>query len=177
MALWAYYLSDRQGTGGWDWDFDWGIVPWPHDLQETVIGYTFAYFVTGNTPHPKAALRWINFLSQQPPQLKGFPARRSVAQEARRTFEREIGVEAYEACLRTIEEADREPPIQRRREIPGSSDVRHSGGRARCGAGTLRGPGPTGRSRTVDRLSLNQITRPSPSRVMTTIPLSAMIES
>jgi ABC-type glycerol-3-phosphate transport system substrate-binding protein len=104
VALWAFNLSDRQGTGGWDWDFEWGIVPWPHDQQPIFIGYPFAYFISGETPHREAALRWVDFLSRQPPQLKGIPARRSVAEEARRSFEREIGAEAYEACLRIVEE-------------------------------------------------------------------------
>jgi ABC-type glycerol-3-phosphate transport system substrate-binding protein len=104
VALWAFDLSDRQGTGGWDWHFDWGIVPWPRDRQPILIGYPYAYFISGETPHREAALRWVDFLSRQPPQLKGIPARRSVAEEARPWFEREIGVEAYEACLRTVEE-------------------------------------------------------------------------
>jgi ABC-type glycerol-3-phosphate transport system substrate-binding protein len=104
VALWGFNLSERQGTGGWDWDFDWGVVPWPRDQQSVFIGYPFAYFISGKTPHREAALRWVDFLSRQPPQLKGIPARRSVAEEARRSFEREIGAEAYKACLRTVEE-------------------------------------------------------------------------
>jgi hypothetical protein len=29
------------------------------------IHYTFAYFVSANTPHPEAALRWVDFLTRQ----------------------------------------------------------------------------------------------------------------
>ncbi len=106
-ALWSGMLSERQGSGGWNWDFEWGIVPWPRDQEEIVVSQAFAYFVSANTPHPEAALRWIDFLTRQPPQLKGIPARRSVAgsELARRAFLEQIGAEAYDACLRTIEEA------------------------------------------------------------------------
>ena len=106
-ALWAGPLSERQGTGGWDWDFQWGIVPWPRDQAEIVVHYTFAYFVSANTPHREAALRWIGFLTRQMPQLKGIPARRSVAgsEQVRRVFADQIGDEAYDACLATIERA------------------------------------------------------------------------
>lgn len=107
VALWSGQLSDRQGTGGWNWDFGWGIVPWPRDQVEVIFSYTFAYFVSANTPHPEAALRWIDFLSRQPPQLKGIPARRSVAGsvQVRQTFVDQIGDEAYNACLAVIEGA------------------------------------------------------------------------
>jgi RNA polymerase sigma factor (sigma-70 family) len=106
-ALWSGMLSERQGTGGWNWDFEWGIVPWPRDQHEIVVSQAFAYFISANTPHPEAALRWIDFLTRQPPQLKGIPARRSVAasEPARRAFLEQIGAEAYDACLRTIEGA------------------------------------------------------------------------
>ncbi|MDY6876218.1 MAG: extracellular solute-binding protein [Chloroflexota bacterium] len=106
-ALWAGPLSERQGTGGWDWDFDWGIVPWPRDQEEAIVSQTFAYFVSANTPHPEAALRWIDFLTRQMPQLKGIPARRSVAgsEQVRRAYADQIGDEAYDGCLATIEGA------------------------------------------------------------------------
>jgi ABC-type glycerol-3-phosphate transport system substrate-binding protein len=106
-ALWAGLLSERQGTGGWNWDFGWGIVPWPRDQVDVVFSYTFTYFVSANTPHPEAALRWIDFLTRQPPQLKGIPARRSVAKsdQVRQDFVDQIGDEAYDACLTAIEQA------------------------------------------------------------------------
>jgi ABC-type glycerol-3-phosphate transport system substrate-binding protein len=106
-ALWAGLLSERQGTGGWNWDFGWGIVPWPGDKVEVIFSYTFAYFVSANTPHREAALRWIDFLTRQPPQLKGIPARRSVAEsdQVRQGFADQIGNEAYDACLAAIEQA------------------------------------------------------------------------
>jgi ABC-type glycerol-3-phosphate transport system substrate-binding protein len=105
VALWSAPLSERQGTGGWDWDFEWGIVPWPRDQGEIVVPYAFAYFVPASTPHPEAVLRWIDFLTRQPPQLKGIPARRSVAtsEQVRRAFGSDIGDEAYDACLTSIE--------------------------------------------------------------------------
>jgi multiple sugar transport system substrate-binding protein len=107
VAFWSAPLSERQGTGGWNWDFEWGIVPWPRDRVEIVIPYAFAYFVPANTPQPEAALRWIDFLTRQPPQLKGVPARRSVAEsdQVRRALSREIGDEAYDACRTSIERA------------------------------------------------------------------------
>lgn len=107
VALWSAPLSERQGTGGWDWDFEWGIAPWPHDQEEIIIPYAFAYFVPASTPYPEAALRWIDFLTQQPPQLKGIPARRSVAEseQVRRAFGSDLGDEAYDACLAGIERA------------------------------------------------------------------------
>jgi ABC-type glycerol-3-phosphate transport system substrate-binding protein len=105
-ALWAGELSARGGSQ-LPWDFDWGIVPWPRDQKKVVLGRAYAYFVSANTPHPQAALRWINFLTRQPPQLKGIPARRSVAasEQVHQAFENQIGVEAYDACLQAIEEA------------------------------------------------------------------------
>ena len=107
VALWSAPLSERQGTGGWDWDFEWGIVPWPRDAVEVVMPYALAYFIPARTPQPEAALRWIDFLTRQPPQLKGIPARRSVAEseEVRRAFSREIGDDGYDACLTSIERA------------------------------------------------------------------------
>jgi ABC-type glycerol-3-phosphate transport system substrate-binding protein len=106
-ALWSGSLVDREGSGGWHWDFEWGIIPWPRDQEEIVVGLTYAYFISADTPHPQAALRWIDFLTRQPPQLKGIPARRSVAasESVRQAFSDQIGAEAYDACLRTIEEA------------------------------------------------------------------------
>jgi ABC-type glycerol-3-phosphate transport system substrate-binding protein len=106
-AIWSGLLSDRQGTGGWNWDFGWGIVSWPGDQVDVVFSYTFAYFVSANTPHREAALRWIDFLTRQPPQLKGIPARRSVAEsdQVHRDFADQIGDEAYDACLAAIERA------------------------------------------------------------------------
>ena len=105
-ALWAGQLSDRGGPQ-LPWDFGWGIVPWPRDQVDVVFSYTFAYFVSANTPHPEAALRWIDFLTRQPPQLKGIPARRSVAKsdQVRQGFADQIGHEAYDACLAAIEQA------------------------------------------------------------------------
>lgn len=86
---------------------NWGIVPWPRDQVEVVVSQTFAYFISANTPHPEAALRWVDFLTRQMPQLKGIPARRSVAgsEQIRRAFAGQIGDEAYDACLATIERA------------------------------------------------------------------------
>jgi len=106
-ALWAGMLSDRQGTSGWNWDFGWGIVPWPRDQEEVIVSQTLAYFVSANTPHPEAVLRWIDFLTRQPPQLKGIPARRSVAESelVQSAFAEQIGAGAYDACLRAIQEA------------------------------------------------------------------------
>jgi ABC-type glycerol-3-phosphate transport system substrate-binding protein len=106
-ALWSGLLSVRQGTGGWNWGFDWGIVPWPRDREEIIIGQAFAYYISANTPHAEAALRWVDFLTRQPPQLKGIPARRSMAnsEQVRRAFVDQIGAEAYDACLRLIDEA------------------------------------------------------------------------
>ncbi len=106
-ALWAGLLSERQGTGGWNWDFGWGIVPWPRDKVEVIFSYTFAYFVSANTSHREAALRWVDFLTRQPPQLKGIPARRSVAgsDQVRQDFVDQIGDPAYDACLAAIEKA------------------------------------------------------------------------
>jgi ABC-type glycerol-3-phosphate transport system substrate-binding protein len=107
VALWSAPLSERQGTGGWDWDFQWGIVPWPRDQVEIVVPYALAYFVPASTPDAEAALRWIDFLTRQPPQLKGIPARRSVAgsEEVRRAWNRDVGAEAYDACLASIGQA------------------------------------------------------------------------
>jgi ABC-type glycerol-3-phosphate transport system substrate-binding protein len=106
-ALWSDTLSVRQGSGGWNWAFGWGVVPWPRDQEEVAVSQTLAYFVSANTPHPEAVLRWIDFLTRQPPQLKGIPARRSVAgsESVRRAFTDQIGAEAYAACLRAIQEA------------------------------------------------------------------------
>jgi len=107
VALWSDLLTHRQGTGGWNWDFDWGIVLWPRDQGEVIFSYTFAYFVSARTPHPEAVLRWIDFLTRQPPQLQGVPARRSVAEsvQVRRNFSDQIGRQAYDACLVAIEGA------------------------------------------------------------------------
>ena len=107
VALWSAPLSQRQGTGGWDWDFEWGIVPWPRDQAEIAVPYAFAYFIPASTPDPEAALRWIDFLTRQSPQLNGIPARRSVAgsDAVRRIFGGDIGTEAYHACLVALEEA------------------------------------------------------------------------
>jgi ABC-type glycerol-3-phosphate transport system substrate-binding protein len=106
-ALWSSLLSERQGAGGWNWDFGWGIVPWPRDQVDVVFSCTFAYFVSANTPRREAALRWVDFLTRQPPQLKGIPARRSVAEseQVRQAFVDQIGSEAYDACLAAIEQA------------------------------------------------------------------------
>jgi hypothetical protein len=56
---------------------------------------------------PETALRWVNFLTRQPPQLKGMPARRFVAKsdQVRQAFLDQIGDEAYDACLAVIEQA------------------------------------------------------------------------
>lgn len=106
-AIWSGLLSERQGTGGWNWDFDWRIVSWPRDQVDVVFSYIFAYFVSTNTPHREAALRWVDFLTRQPPQLKGILARRSVAEsdQVRQDFVDQIGDEAYDACLAAIEQA------------------------------------------------------------------------
>ena len=106
-ALWSGPLSMRQGTGGWNWDFEWGIVPWPRDQEEIIVSQAFAYFISASTPAPEAALHWVDFLTRQPPQLKGVPARRSVAgsEQVRRAFVDQIQADAYDACLQTIEEA------------------------------------------------------------------------
>ena len=105
-ALWAGQLSDRGGPQ-LSWDFGWGIVLWPRDQVEVVFSYTFAYFVSANTPHREVALRWVDFLTRQPPQLKGIPTRRSVAksEQVRQAFVDQIGNEAYDACLVAIERA------------------------------------------------------------------------
>jgi ABC-type glycerol-3-phosphate transport system substrate-binding protein len=107
VALWSAPLSERQGTGGWDWDFEWGVVPWPRDQVNIVLPYAFAYFIPAATPQPEAALRWIDFLTRQPPQLKGVPVRRSVAEseQVRQALGNAIGAEAYDACRASIEEA------------------------------------------------------------------------
>lgn len=107
VALWAAPLSERQGTGGWNWDFRWGIAPWPRDRQEIAIPYALAYFIPASSTHPDAALRWIDFLTRQTPQLKGIPARRSVAEsdEVRLAMSREMGDEAYDICRASIESA------------------------------------------------------------------------
>lgn len=105
VALWVSDLSIRQGTGGWDWDFEWGILPWPSDKVNIVIPSVYAYHLTASTDHPEAALQWVDFLTRQPPQLKGIPARRSVAESERRTFEKEIGAQAYGALLESLQSA------------------------------------------------------------------------
>jgi ABC-type glycerol-3-phosphate transport system substrate-binding protein len=104
VALWVNDFSIRQGVGGWDWDFDWGIVSWPQDQHETIVGYPLAYFVAASTPHPEAALRWVNFVSRQPPQLKGLPARPTVVESSRQSFVDELGADTYEALLRVLVE-------------------------------------------------------------------------
>jgi ABC-type glycerol-3-phosphate transport system substrate-binding protein len=105
--VWSGSLADRGGTGGWNWDFEWGIVPWPHDQEQIVISQAFAYFISTNSTHPQAALRWIDSVTRQPPQLKGIPARRSIAtsEPVRQDFEDQVGSEAYDACLQMIEAA------------------------------------------------------------------------
>jgi len=103
VAIWATNFSERQGTGGWDWDFEWGFVPWPQDQRDVVIGYPFAYFISADSDHPEGALRWIDFVSKQPPELKGLPARRSVAEDLRAEFSEEIGAEIYDAYIRLLE--------------------------------------------------------------------------
>src|SRR5690606_1210501 len=54
-----------------------------------------------------AALRWVDYLTRQPPQMDSIPARRSVATSdtVQQAFTREIGAEAYGNCLAAIEHA------------------------------------------------------------------------
>jgi len=50
VAIWVTNFSWRQGIGGWDWDFEWGIVPWPRDQREVVIGYATPTQRTSGAP-------------------------------------------------------------------------------------------------------------------------------
>ncbi len=105
VAIWANNLSIRGGTGGWQWDFDWGILPWPRDQKDIAISYPYAYFITKNTPDPAAAMRWIDFLTRQLPQLKGLPARRSVTEKAFELFDPQVELFVYNELVDLLENA------------------------------------------------------------------------
>jgi len=104
-ALWMELFSERGGVRHLHWDFNWGAVPLPRDRVDLAMITTYGYYITAHSAHPRQALRWLDFLTRQPPGLMGVPARRSVArsEDVRDALVEAVGADTLDACLQDLE--------------------------------------------------------------------------
>jgi multiple sugar transport system substrate-binding protein len=103
VAMWMGPLSE--GGGRWErWDFSWGVAPLPAGRQVATLAGVRGYFILTRSEHFDQALRWVDYLTRQPPPGDGLPARRSVAaDDAFRGQVRPQVVGGLDACLAALE--------------------------------------------------------------------------
>jgi multiple sugar transport system substrate-binding protein len=93
-------------------DFEYGFAPMP--LAAEGKGYEqiyfSGYFITAEAAHPQACWDWLIFLTEQPGETGGLPARRSVAESE--AFRQQVGEEladVYQFVISHSQEAARLP--------------------------------------------------------------------
>ncbi len=88
-ALWFGLFSQRgggttvYGTEA-DWEFDWKMLPLPHDAQDVSLGDVDGYYIPANAANKQEALKLVRWLSDQW-QASGdrFQVRKSLAENER----------------------------------------------------------------------------------------------
>ena len=113
-ALWIAPLWERGGWQQMPWDFRWGVAPLPRDVVEVAVLDSLGCFITAHSPHPREALRWIDYLTRHRVQIAGLPARRSLARSEafRQALPPEIDGPALDALLVQVEQG-RSLPLTR----------------------------------------------------------------
>lgn len=104
----ALWLAPLWEWGGWQqipWSFSWGVAPLPRDAVEVAVLDSFGCFITAHSPHPQAALRWIDYLTRHRVQIAGIPARRALARSEafRSALPQQIDRPALDALLAQVE--------------------------------------------------------------------------
>ena len=104
-AMWIAPLWERGGWQQTPWEFRWGVAPLPRDAVEVAVLDSFGCFITTHSPHPREALRWIDFLTRHRVQIAGLPARRSLARSEafRNALPLEIDGQCLDALLAQVE--------------------------------------------------------------------------
>lgn len=103
VGMWMGKLSEAGGR--WNrWDFRWGVTPLPAGRQAATLASVRGYFILAHSEHFDQALRWVDYLTRQPPLYRGLPIRRSVAADD--AFRNRLWPEVaggVDACLQVLE--------------------------------------------------------------------------
>lgn len=96
-ALWFGMFSSRDGGEAlfgtpYKWEFDWKMLPLPHDVQQVTIGDVDGYYIPASSSHKQEALKLVRWLADQW-QASGtrFQVRRSLAENA--SYRNQLGAD------------------------------------------------------------------------------------
>jgi multiple sugar transport system substrate-binding protein len=92
IAMWPGSFSNREAISNWpvSWDFSYGILPYPQDVNAFNLMGGSAYVILAETQETQAAWQWIQFLTEQPG-LYTVSARKSIVESD--PFRTQVGSE------------------------------------------------------------------------------------